>query len=156
MNREIERKFLLKDDKASLKGIKSWEMIEQGYLKMHSPVVRIRTYGKTGYITIKYNRSESGLGVDEYEYKIPLVEALQMLSICKGRIKKCRYLYTAEDGHVWELDEFYLDNDGLVVAEIELESEDEKFTIPDFIGKEVTGDPKYFNNNLIETPYKDW
>jgi CYTH domain-containing protein len=152
MGKEIERKFLVKE--------RTWRQAKgtqyrQGYLNSTKErIVRVRTIDGKGYLTIK------GLTVGasrmEFEYEIPLQDANELLNICeKPLIEKIRY--TVEDGGmVWEIDEFAGDNQGLIVAEVELDSEDQPFHKPNWIGKEVTGDPRYFNSNLIKIPYTKW
>ena len=152
MAKEIERKFRVKEgDWRQAKGTQ----YRQGYLnRAKERIVRVRTIDDKGYLTIK------GLTVGasrmEFEYEIPLQDANELLNICeKPLIEKIRY--TVEDGGmVWEIDEFAGDNQGLIVAEVELDSEDQPFHKPDWIGKEVTGDPRYFNSNLIKIPYTKW
>ncbi len=114
----------------------------------------MRTINDKGYLTIK------GLTVGasrlEFEYEIPRPDADQLLDICeKPLIEKTRYI-VVEGEFVWEIDEFIGENEGLIVAEVELESEDQDFPRPAWVGKEVTGDPRYFNSNLIKNPYKMW
>ncbi len=127
----------------------------QGYLNSAKErIVRVRTIENKGFLTIK------GLTVGpsrlEFEYEIPHRDAEVLLDICeKPLIEKKRYQMT-EGGFVWEIDEFFGDNLGLVVAEVELENEDQVFPKPDWIGKEITGDPRYFNSNLIKNPYTQW
>lgn len=160
MNKEIERKFLLKDnwlDIIMATGIgRGWDAISQGYLKRSKPVVRVRTYGGVGFITIKGSAKKGEIGVDEYEYEIPIMEAQKMLDdLCSSTIKKIRYKVDYK-GHIWEIDEFLDENDGLQFAEIELKSEDEEFELPPFIGEEVTGQKEYYNNYIIKHPYNTW
>ncbi|MBW1994277.1 MAG: CYTH domain-containing protein, partial [Deltaproteobacteria bacterium] len=151
---EIERKFLVKDE--SFRSLAKGARYRQGYLNSAKErVVRVRTIDDEGFLTIK------GITVRatriEYEYKIPVEEAEVMLSeLCeKPLIEKNRYKIIYE-GLTWEVDEFFGDNQGLILAEVELKSEDQKFKKPEWIGEEVTGDPKYFNSNLIKNPYKYW
>jgi len=142
---EIERKFLVTSDK-----YRTAESIRicQGYVcSADNRVVRVRTKGDKGYLTLK--NATVGFARNEYEYEIPLADAEEMLeTMCrKPIIEKRRYLYRYE-GHLWEIDEFHGAHEGLVVAEIELEKIDEAFEKPEFIGEEVTGNPKYYNSNL--------
>ena len=150
---EIERKFLVREDTwRSEKGTR----YRQGYLSsVKERTVRIRTIGDRGYLTIK--GVSKGAVRTEYEYEIPLAEAEAMLDeLCeKPLIEKKRYKIDFK-GFVWEVDEFFGENQGLVVAEVELEEEDQVFSKPEWAGEEVTGDPKYFNANLIHHPYQDW
>ncbi|MBW2407606.1 MAG: CYTH domain-containing protein [Deltaproteobacteria bacterium] len=152
MAKEIERKFLVREGSwRSQKGTR----YRQGYLNsVKERVVRVRTIGDKGYLTIK------GLTVGasrlEFEYEIPRQDADQLLNICeKPLIEKTRFK-VVEAGFVWEIDEFFGENQGLIVAEVELESEDQEFPRPPWVGEEVTGDPRYFNSNLIKKPYKVW
>ncbi len=152
MAKEIERKFLVKE--GSWRNAKG-TLYRQGYLNsVKERVVRVRAIDDKGYLTIK------GLTVGasrlEFEYEIPRQDADRLLDICeKPIIEKTRFKVMAED-FVWEIDEFFGENQGLIVAEIELESENQDFPRPDWIGDEVTGDPRYFNSNLIKNPYKTW
>lgn len=151
---EIERKFLLKNDNwkaIAPEGIS----IKQGYLNTEKErTVRVRTYGDQGVLTIK--GKNNNLTRKEFEYTIPLSDALQMLEIAeKPIIEKMRYLVTFE-GHTWEIDVFEGVNKGLIVAEIELESETEKFSLPSWIDEEVSSDPRYYNASLIAHPFIDW
>ena len=154
MGTEIERKFLLKSDEwRSLgKGV----YYRQGYLNSaRERTVRVRTINEKGFLTIK------GISVGatraEYEYEIPKDECNAMLDdlVEKPIIEKNRYK-VGYKGFTWEIDEFLEENKGLIVAEVELESEEQQFEKPAWIGKEVTGDSKYFNSNLINYPYTKW
>ena len=152
---EIERKFLVKGD-FKTSASKSVRII-QGYLcSVPERTVRVRVKGDCGFITVKGLGSESGASRFEWEKEIPADEALDLLKICEpGVIDKTRYLVEAGE-HVFEVDEFYGDNEGLVVAEVELSSSDEEFEHPDFIGNEVTGDRRYYNSSLTRMPFKYW
>lgn len=152
MAKEIERKFRVKEGSwRSAKGT----TFRQGYLNsVKERVVRVRIINDKGYLTIK------GLTVGatrlEFEYEIPRRDAEQLLDICeKPLIEKTRFK-VEEGGFIWEIDEFFGENQGLIVAEVELESEDQDFPRPDWVLEEVTGDPRYFNSNLIKKPYKMW
>jgi adenylate cyclase len=154
MGIEIERKFLLKDDSWRLSAF--GKKYYQGYLSSNKErTVRIRTTGNRGYLTIK--GIANGAVRVEYEYEIPVDEARAMLdNLCKKPlIEKIRYKIK-HHGLVWEVDEFYGENQGLIVAEVELAFEDQKFERPEWIGDEVTGDSKYFNSNLIHHPFNKW
>ena len=145
MAKEIERKFLVKDDTwRNAKGTR----YRQGYLNSAKErIVRVRTIKDKGYLTIK--GITVGASRMEFEYEIPRRDADKLLDICeKPLIEKTRYK-VEEGGFVWEIDEFFGDNQGLIVAEVELESEDQEFTKPDWVGEEVTGDSRYFHSNLI-------
>ncbi|UCG05474.1 MAG: CYTH domain-containing protein [Desulfobacterales bacterium] len=152
MAREIERKFLVKEGNWRQANCTQYR---QGYLNSTKErIVRVRTIDDKAYLTIK------GLTVGasrmEFEYEIPLQDANELLNICeKPLIEKIRYKVEI-GGMVWEIDDFTGDNQGLIVAEVELDSEDQQFPKPDWIGEEVTGDPRYFNSNLIKHPYSTW
>ena len=150
---EIERKYLVDLENVVLQnGID----IKQGYIKTaDNTVVRVRIKGKKGFLTIK--GENVGASRLEFEYEIPLEEADEMLEkLCSNPIiDKTRYEIQHEN-HLWELDVFYGENDGLVVAEVELEDENEKISLPSWVKEEVTGDIKYYNNQLMKNPYKNW
>ena len=150
---EIERKFLVKD--ASWKGLIPGVSYRQGYLSRHRErTVRVRTAGERGYLTIK--GSSRGAARSEYEYEIPHGEALELLALCeKPIIEKVRYRI-AYQGVVWEVDEFGGENRGLVVAEVELATEDQAIQLPPWVGAEVTTEEKYYNSSLVRHPYSQW
>ena len=152
---EIERKFLVKGEYKNLAS-KSFR-ISQGYLSTESGrTVRARTKGDKGYLTIKGMRSESGLSRYEWEKEIPLKEAQDLLQLCKSTIiDKTRYEVVFE-GQTYEVDEFYGENEGLTIAELELESEDATFSKPDWLGEEVTQSKCYNNSYLCVHPFKSW
>lgn len=152
---EIERKFLVDGgfrDRAT-----SVSHIVQGYISSaRGRTVRVRLRDDRGYLTIKGPSDEAGLARYEFEKEITVDEARELLQICEpGIIDKKRYLVPA-GRHVFEVDEFFGENAGLVVAEVELRSADEAFERPDFLGREVTGDRRYYNSMLRACPYKDW
>lgn len=154
MGIEIERKFLLTNDtwRQTTRGVYCC----QGYLNSDKQrVVRLRIMDEKGFLTVK--GSSDNIQRLEFEYEIPLVECRQMLDLLaeKPLIEKIRH-YVDYKGFTWEIDEFSGDNNGLVVAEIELASENQPFEKPEWIGKEVTYDPRYFNANLIKHPYTTW
>ena len=151
---EIERKFLLKNDTWKPL-IKEEILIKQGYLNSEKErTVRVRTYGDKGVITIK--GKNNNLTRKEFEYPIPLADVMEILELAEMPIiEKTRFI-VINDGNTWEIDVFKGVNKGLVVAEIELESETEKFEIPDWIGEEVSADPKYYNASLIKHPFTAW
>ena len=155
MAQEIERKFLVAGDFKS--AAKKATRITQGYLSsVPERTVRVRVKGEKGFITIKGIGSASGASRFEWEKEIPVAEVQDLLQICEpGVIDKTRYLVEAGD-HTYEVDEFYGDNEGLVVAEVELAAEDEAFVKPEWLGEEVTGDVKYYNSMLMKNPYKNW
>lgn len=153
---EIERKFLVLGDDFKAVAAKS-NRITQGYLaSLPERTVRVRIKGDKGYITIKGIGSASGASRFEWEKEIPVEEVDELLKICEpGVIDKTRY--EVKSGiHTFEVDEFYGENQGLVVAEVELSSESEAFVKPVWIGEEVTGDVKYYNSMLMKTPYTKW
>ncbi len=153
---EIERKFLVRSEKFKAEAFKKSD-IKQGYLNSHPErTTRIRIQDEHAFITIKGKSSESGLSRFEWEKEIPNVEALELLKLCEpGVIEKFRYLVKAGE-FTFEIDEFFGDNSGLVMAEIELKSEEDNFTKPDWLGEEVTGDKRYYNSQLSKNPFKNW
>ena len=155
MAQEIERKFLVDGEFKSQAFSQS--RIVQGYIcSAHGRTVRVRIRDDKGYLTIKGASNESGTSRYEWEKELPLSEAEELMKLCEpGVIDKTRYLVRSA-GHVFEVDEFYGENEGLIVAEVELSDENECFDKPDFIGKEVTGDTKYYNSQLMKKPYKTW
>ena len=156
MAQEIERKFLVKD--SSFKELAfSSSRIAQGYIcSSRGRTVRVRIRDEKGYLTIKGPAGENGLSRYEWEKEIPLDEAQELMKLCEpGMIDKTRY-WVQSGNHVFEVDEFYGENEGLVVAEVELSSENESFKKPDFIGEEVTGIAKYYNSFLMKFPYTKW
>ncbi|PHR73255.1 MAG: adenylate cyclase [Lutibacter sp.] len=156
MQIEIERKFLVKDTSFKNKSFKCLS-IKQGFLNSNkNRVVRIRIVDDKGFITIKGKSSKNGLSRFEWEKKIPMKEAKKLLKLCeKEVIKKSRYLVKVEN-HTFEVDIFKGGNKGLIIAEIELSHEKESFSKPDWLGKEVTGEAKYYNSELSKVPFKNW
>ena len=155
MMQEIERKFLVTDDSYRSLAYDKSEIL-QGYIcSGHGHTVRVRTRGDKGYLTIK-GPSTDGISRFEWEKEITLQDARELFGLCRaGRIEKTRYL--VQNGkHVVEVDEFHGDNEGLVFAEIELSAVDEDFSRPSFLGKEVTGDPHYYNAYISKHPYATW
>ena len=151
---EIEKKFLI--NHIPFEQVKYAHKIKQGYIVSDKDkVIRIREKDDEYFITIKGNKI--GLSRFEFEYKIPKSDANELFkSFCKiGSISKTRH-YVDYNGHTWEVDEFHGENNGLVVAEIELESEDEQFEIPNWVIKEVTADARYYNMNLATHPFCKW
>ncbi|MBQ9222529.1 MAG: CYTH domain-containing protein [Prevotella sp.] len=155
MAQEIERKFLVKGDFKS-EVFKSTR-ITQGYLSsVPERTVRVRVKGDKGFITIKGIGNETGASRYEWEKEIPVEDVRELLKICEpGVIDKTRYLVKNGE-YTFEVDEFYGDNDGLTVAEIELPSEDAAFNKPAWLGEEVTGDVRFYNSMLMKNPYKNW
>ena len=153
MPKEIERKFLVVSDEYKNSPRKYYK---QGYLSVEpDKTVRVRVAGDKGYLTVKGRNN--GISRAEYEYEIPAADANDMLDnlVKTGVIEKWRYVCVV-DGKKWEVDEFLGDNAGLVVAEIELQSEDEPFAKPAWAGDEVSGDARYYNSSLSQNPYKNW
>lgn len=153
---EIERKFLVLNDSYKKEAF-SHSHIQQGYICSDSKrTVRVRVRDNRAYLTIKSPTPEGGLSCNEFEIEIKLEEGKQLMKICEpGIIDKVRWLVKCGK-HTFEVDEFSCDNEGLVMAEVELSSVDEQVEIPNFIGQEVTGDRKYFNTQLRKHPYKTW
>lgn len=155
MGKEIERKYLVNHEK--------WKMVSkpqglhytQGYiLIVPEKTIRIRFSEMHGFITIK--GETIGTSRLEYEYEIPVKDARELLdNFCMGSLTKTRYIIKYKN-KIWEIDEFEGDNGGLLIAEIELKSEDELFDVPGWVEKEVTGDTKYYNANLVMTPFQTW
>jgi adenylate cyclase len=151
---EIERKFIIDINK--LEKLENGYDIKQGYIQTKDKTaVRVRVKGDEGFLTIK--GENVGATRLEYEYPIPVVDANEMLDKLCGKpiIDKTRYLIQYKK-HTWEIDIFHKENDGLIVAEVELESEDEIVELPEWIVKEVTDDSRYYNSNLLEHPYSHW
>ena len=153
---EIERKFLVCGGFKEL-SFKSYRII-QGYLSTESGrTVRVRLRDGQGFLTIKGALNQGGFSRFQWEKEITAEEAGDLLNLCAGRvIDKTRFLVKGPDGHVFEVDEFHGDNEGLVIAEIELKSEEEDFIRPDWLGEEVTGDRRYYNSMLLNNPYINW
>jgi CYTH domain-containing protein len=153
---EIERKFLVLDDSFKHEAF-SKSHIRQGYLSSdRGKTIRIRIRDTHAYITIKGPSLDGGLSRYEFEQEIPLDDAEKLMTLCEpGIIDKTRWLVKSGE-HTFEVDEFFGDNEGLVMAEVELSSPDEKPKIPHFIGKEVTGDRRYYNSQLRRNPYCNW
>ena len=156
MAQEIERKFLVKDDSYKALAYHS-SRIAQGYIcSMRGRTVRVRIRDDKGYLTIKGPSDASGLGRYEWEKEIPLHEAQELMKLCEpGMIDKTRYLVRSGN-HIFEVDEFYGENEGLILAEVELSLVDEAYEKPDFIDEEVTGDVKYYNSFLMKHPFSKW
>lgn len=162
MAKEIERKLLIKND-AWRSQVSRSERITQGYLNQYDPnvegpqsSVRVRIGGSLDSPKAWLNIKSATLGIErqEYEYEIPVADAEEMLAtLCKRpQIDKTRHYVTVAE-HLWEIDEFHGDNAGLIVAEIELGSADESFQMPEWAGEDVSGDPRYYNSELIKNPY---
>jgi CYTH domain-containing protein len=154
VRQEIERKFLVNSD--AWRGLAAGVHIRQGYLSFaRGRTVRVRTVGGQGFLTIKGSRR--GISRAEFEYPIPLADADHMLDyLCEQPlIDKTRH-EIPHAGFTWEVDEFHGRNAGLVVAEIELPSEDAAFEKPDWVGEEVSLDPRYSNSHLVRAPFSTW
>ncbi|SRX72695.1 CYTH domain-containing protein [Aequorivita antarctica] len=153
---EIERKFLVTSEAFKNEAHKRTRIV-QGFLNTNPErTVRVRIQGNDGFITIKGKSNKSGLSRFEWEKQISLAEAEELLHLCEpGLIEKTRYEISS-DSHTFEVDDFIGENEGLIVAEIELSSETEPFSKPEWLGKEVTGDVKYYNSNLSKNPFKSW
>lgn len=165
MGKEIERKFLVKDD--TYRQLAEGVYYRQGYIPtINGMTVRVRMAGTRGFVTFKDHAV--GFSRHEFEYEIPADEAQQMLDLmcAKPQIEKYRHIIAAAPGHLpdgssvenlhWEVDRFLGDNEGLVVAEIEVPTEDTRFELPDWVGEEVTGDKRYYNSHLANNPYCKW
>ena len=153
---EIERKFLVKKGDAYKSAAFSSSHIQQGYIPAEGATVRVRTRDDKAYLTIKGKSVNGGMTRYEFEKEITMDEARHLLQLCQGGvIDKCRYLVKCGK-HIFEVDEFYGDNEGLVMAEVELDNEDEAYEKPEFIGMEVTGDKRFYNSHLLGNPFSNW
>ena len=154
MPTEIERKFLVKSD--LWRSLATGTVYRQGYLSTKKDCsVRVRLAGNQAYLTIK--GATKGCSRAEYEYPIPTEDAQEMLdNLCQAPlIEKIRYKIEYA-GLIWEVDEFAGENQGLIIAEVELSDENQSIEVPEWIGKEVSDDPRYYNANLVENPYSQW
>ena len=153
---EIERKFLVISEAFKAKAYKQYRIV-QGFLNTDKErTVRVRIKGEHGFLTVKGKSSEDGLSRFEWEKEISKADAEALLQLCeKGVIDKIRYEVKVAN-HIFEVDEFFEDNEGLIIAEVELNSTDEKFIKPDWLGKEVTGQTQYYNSQLSKEPYNTW
>ncbi|NJX14151.1 CYTH domain-containing protein [Tamlana crocina] len=153
---EIERKFLVISDDFKSEAFKKTRLV-QGYLNSHKErAVRVRLKGDAGFLTVKGPSSKNGLSRFEWEREISALDAKELLNLCEsGIIDKIRYEVKLKN-HIFEIDEFFGDNEGLIVAEVELKDENEVFEKPKWLGEEVTGNPKYYNSQLSKQPYKTW
>ena len=153
MGQEIERKFLLADD-SWREGVQG-TTYRQGYLSSQTDrTVRVRTIQDRAFLTIK-GRTE-GVSRQEFEYEIPFDDALKLLNLCEQPIIEKQRFKIPYAGLIWEIDEFFGENEGLVVAEVELKHENETFEKPEWLGDEVTGDNKYYNSQLSIKPFNQW
>jgi len=155
MGIEIERKFLVNKEKWGQVIKHESSSYRQGYIVTDpEKTIRVRLTDKSGYITIK--GCTVGAARPEFEYSIPKEDAVQLLdNFCSSELSKVRYFITY-DNKLWEVDEFAGQNEGLIVAEIELSSEEEAFSLPPWVAQEVTGDKRYSNSNLSVNPYRNW
>lgn len=151
MAREIERKFLVRGDgwKAGPDGV----LQRQGYLSVEDPTVRVRIEGSRATLAVK--GAQAGLTRPEFEYGIPLADAEELLKLCAFAVEKTRHV-REYGGRRWEVDVFHGANEGLVIAEIELEREDESFALPLWLGAEVSRDPRYRVSSLARNPFGKW
>lgn len=156
MSIEIERKFLVKDDSFKEDAYQR-NYIKQGFLNSDKErVVRVRINDNKGFLTVKGKSNDSGTSRFEWEKEISKAEANDLMNLCeKGIIEKYRYLVSSGN-HVFEVDDFLGDNLGLIVAEVELTSENENYIAPIWLGEEVTGKEEYYNSNLSKKPYSEW
>lgn len=153
---EIERKFLVRKDSDFKSAATSCSHIRQGYMPCATATVRVRTRDNLAFLTIKSHSDAAGLSRYEFETQITPDEAEHLLALCRGGvIDKHRWLVPS-GGHTFEVDEFHGSNDGLVIAEVELQSESEAFVKPAFVGAEVTGDRRFYNSYLLLNPYSVW
>jgi adenylate cyclase len=154
MAQEIERKFRVANDDWRAMATSS-SSLKQGYLSSSAEAtVRVRLEDNLGTVTIK--SKTNGITRNEFEYAIPAQEAKELLMLCSGPlIEKTRYRIPQEN-HTWEIDVFEGDNDGLIIAEIELTSDEDYFAKPQWLGEEVSGDSRYYNSNLATHPYVNW
>lgn len=156
MGKEIERKFKVIGTAYKTESISS-AIYKQGYLSVDKErTVRVRVVGDKAFLTIK--GQNCGIVRNEFEYEIPVADAEIMLNenCLQPVIEKVRHICIASDGHKWEIDEFAGENAGLVVAEVELGSQYERVELPEWCGKEVSDDVRYYNSNLIKHPYRTW
>ena len=153
---EIERKFLVTSEDFKKEAF-TQNRIAQGYLSsVPERTIRVRIKGNKGFLTIKGNSNESGLSRYEWEKEIPVEEAKALLKLCeKGIIDKTRFEVKVGN-HIFEVDEFHGENEGLIIAEVELKSENEPFEKPNWLGKEVTNDSRYYNSYLSKNPFTNW
>jgi CYTH domain-containing protein len=153
---EIERKFLVRKGDAYKRAAFSNSHIQQGYIPADGATVRVRTRDDKAYLTIKGKSVNGGMTRYEFEKEITLDEAHSLLKLCRGGVVDKQRWLVKSGNHTFEVDEFFGDNAGLVMAEVELSSEDEVYEKPDFIGMEVTGDRRFYNSHLLTNPYSNW
>ena len=153
---EIERKFLVKKGGAYKRAAFSSSRIKQGYIPAEGATVRIRVRDDKAFLTIKARSVNGGMTRYEFEKEITLDEADHLLPLCRGGMIDKRRWLVKSGTHIFEVDEFYGANEGLVMAEVELATEDEPFERPDFIGMEVTGDKRFYNSHMLANPFSAW
>ena len=153
---EIERKFLVKKGGAYKRAAFSSSRIKQGYIPAEGATVRIRVRDDKAFLTIKARSINGGMTRYEFEKEITLDEADHLLALCRGGMIDKRRWLVKSGTHIFEVDEFYGANEGLVMAEVELATEDEPFERPDFIGMEVTGDKRFYNSHMLANPFSAW
>lgn len=153
---EIERKFLVRKGDAYQRAAFSSSHIQQGYIPADGATVRIRVRDEKAYLTIKGRSFNGGMSRYEFEKEISLDEAQHLLQLCKGGVVDKRRWLVRSGSHTFEVDQFFGANEGLVMAEVELGSEDEEYEKPDFIGMEVTGDRRFYNSHLLTDPFSGW
>ena len=153
---EIERKFLVKNNSFKQESFAEKSM-KQGYLNSNkNRTVRIRITDDKAFITVKGNSNSTGVSRFEWEKEIDKLEAEELLLLCETTIIEKNRFYVKNHQHVYEIDEFFGDNYGLIIAEVELKKEDEAYTKPLWLGEEVTGQKKYYNSKLSKNPFRDW
>lgn len=153
---EIERKFLVKNNSFKQESFAEKSM-KQGYLNSNkNRTVRIRITDDKAFITVKGNSNSTGVSRFEWEKEIDKLEAEELLLLCETTIIEKNRFYVKSHQHVYEIDEFFGDNYGLIIAEVELKNEDEAYTKPLWLGEEVTGQKKYYNSKLSKNPFRDW
>lgn len=153
---EIERKFLVRKGDAWKRAAFSSSRIKQGYIPAEGATVRVRVRDDKAYLTIKARSVNGGMTRYEFEKEITLDEAENLLKLCRGGMIDKRRWLVRSGTHTFEVDEFFGDNEGLVMAEVELGSEGEAFDKPDFIGPEVTGDKRFYNSHMLANPFAKW
>ena len=153
---EIERKFLVKKGGAYKRAAFSSSRIKQGYIPAEGATVRIRVRDDKAFLTIKARSVNGGMTRYEFEKEITLDEADHLLALCRGGMIDKRRWLVKSGTHIFEVDEFYGANEGLVMAEVELATEDEPFERPDFIGMEVTGGKRFYNSHMLANPFSAW
>ncbi len=153
---EIERKFLVTSEAFKSEAHKRTRIV-QGFLNTNPErTVRVRIQGNDGFLTVKGKSNKSGLSRFEWEKQISQVEAEELIHLCEPDIIEKTRFEVSVGGHTFEVDDFMGENEGLIIAEIELGSENEPFSKPEWLGKEVTGDTKYYNSHLSKNPFKKW